>query len=152
MTTELVLAYLGLGFMVALSGIGSAIGVCIGGNTTIGSLKKKEEAFGQFMILSALPGTQGLYGFGSFFLFYTKVTPEITMMQALATLVAGLIIGIVGWVSAIQQGRVAANGIVGIGQGYDIFGKTLVLAVFPELYAIVAFASTFLINQVIFAA
>ncbi|NBC09320.1 MAG: V-type ATP synthase subunit K, partial [Bacteroidetes bacterium] len=30
--------------------------------------------------------------------------------------------------------------------GYDVFGKTMVLAVFPELYAIVAFAATFLIN------
>lgn len=152
MTTELILAYFGLGFMVMLAGVGSAIGVCIGGNATIGSLKKKEEAFGQYMILSALPGTQGLYGFGSFFLFYTQVTPQITMMQAVATLVAGLVIGVVGWVSAIQQGKVGANGIVGIGQGYDVFGKTLVLAVFPELYAIVAFASTFLIQQVIFAA
>lgn len=152
MTLELMLAYLGLGFMVMLAGIGSSIGVCIGGNATIGAMKKKEEAFGQYMILSALPGTQGLYGFGSFFIFYTSITPEITMIQAIATLIAGMVVGVVGWVSAIQQGRVGANGIVGIGQGYDIFGKTLVLAVFPELYAIVAFATTFLIKMLIFAA
>ncbi len=64
MTTELtlplVMAYVGLGLMVALSGVGSAIGVSIAGNATIGTIKKKESAFGQCMILSALAGTQGL--------------------------------------------------------------------------------------------
>ena len=35
----------------------------------------------------------------------------------------------------------------GIGSGHDIFGKTMVLAVFPELYAIIAFAATFLISM-----
>jgi V/A-type H+/Na+-transporting ATPase subunit K len=151
MTLELMLAYLGLGFMVMLAGIGSAIGVCIGGNATIGAMKKKEEAFGQYMILSALPGTQGLYGFGSFFIFYTSITDQITMLQAVATLAAGMVVGVVGWVSAIQQGRVGANGVVGIGQGHDVFVKTLVLAVFPELYAIIAFAATFLIKGAVFA-
>ena len=54
--------------MVVLSGIGSAIGVSMGGNATIGALKKNEEAFGSYMLLSALPGTQGLYGFAGFFI------------------------------------------------------------------------------------
>ena len=46
--------------------------------------------------------------------------------------------------SAIRQGQVCANGVAGIGAGYDVFGKTMILAVFPELYAILAFAATFL--------
>ncbi|HQQ03137.1 MAG TPA: V-type ATP synthase subunit K, partial [Bacteroidales bacterium] len=28
----------------------------------------------------------------------------------------------------------------------DVFGKTMVLAVFPELYAIIAFAATFIVS------
>ena len=67
MTTALILAYIGIALMILLSGIGSAYGVSIGGNATIGALKKNNEAFGNYMILSALPGTQGLYGFGGFF-------------------------------------------------------------------------------------
>ena len=51
--------------------------------------------------------------------------------------------------SAIRQGQVCANGIIGIGSGYDVFGKTLILAVFPELYAIVAVAATFMISTMI---
>ena len=65
---EIILAYIGVGLMLGLSGIGSAYGVTIGGNATIGALKKNDEAFGNYMVLCALPGTQGLYGFLGFFL------------------------------------------------------------------------------------
>ncbi|MBL7793785.1 MAG: hypothetical protein JNK77_15760 [Saprospiraceae bacterium] len=149
MGTSLILAYIGLGLMVGLSGVGSAIGVSIGGNATIGALKKNDSAFGNYMLLSALPGTQGLYGFAGFFIVNSSgvIGPEMTMLQGMAVLAAGFILGLVGLISAIQQGKVCANGIAGIGAGYDVFGKTMVLAVFPELYAIVAFATTFLISS-----
>jgi len=55
----------------------------------------------------------------------------------------------VGLLSAIRQGQVCANGIAAIGQGHDVFGNTLILAVFPELYAIVALAGVFLIGSAI---
>jgi V/A-type H+-transporting ATPase subunit K len=57
--------------------------------------------------------------------------------------------GLVGLLSAIRQGQVCANGIAAIGQGHDVFGNTLILAVFPELYAIVALAGVFLIGNAI---
>lgn len=41
---EIILAYIGVGLMLGLSGIGSAYGVTIGGNATIGALKKNDEA------------------------------------------------------------------------------------------------------------
>lgn len=149
MTLSLLFAYLGFAIMIGLSGIGSAIGVSKGGNATIGALKKKEEAFGSYMLLSALPGTQGLYGFAGFFVIHSKgiVTSTISMNQGLAIFSAGLSLGIVCLFSAINQGNICANGIAGIGSGHDVFGKTMVLAVFPELYAIIAFAATFLISN-----
>ena len=70
---------------------------------------------------------------------------EMTILQGVAIFAAGLSLGLVGLMSAIKQGQICANGIAGIGAGYDVFGKSMVLAVFPELYAIVAFAATFLI-------
>lgn len=147
MTTAIILAYIGLALMVVLSGTGSAIGVVIGGNATLGALKKKDDAFGSYMLLSALAGTQGLYGFAGFFIINSSgvINADMTLLQGMAILAAGLALGIVGLISAIVQGRVCANGIASIAQGYDVFGKTMVLAVFPELYAIVAFATTFLI-------
>jgi len=148
MELSYLLAYLGLAIMVVLSGIGSAIGVSMGGNATIGALKKNEEAFGSYMLLSALPGTQGLYGFAGFFILNNILVglEEVTLVHGFAYLAAGLSLGVVALFSALKQGSVTANGIAGIGSGYDVFGKTMILAVFPELYAIIAFAVTFIIS------
>jgi V/A-type H+-transporting ATPase subunit K len=142
----IVLAYIGIGLMVGLSGIGSAFGVTITGNAAIGAMKKNSDAFGSYMVLSALPGTQGLYGFLGYYLLSGFLVPELTIFQAAAIFGAGIALGSVALLSAIRQGQVCANGIAGIGSGYDVFGKTLILAVFPELYAIVALAATFMIS------
>lgn len=48
--------------------------------------------------------------------------------------------------SDIFQGMGIASGIAGIGSGHNILSKTMVWSVYPELYAIVAFAATFLIS------
>lgn len=150
MNTPVILAYAGVAFMIALTGIGSAIGVSMGGNASIGALKKDSEKFGNYMLLSALPGTQGLYGFAGYFVIdvvYGLIHPDMILTHGIAILAMGLFLGFVGLLSAIKQGSVTANGIAGIGDGYDVFGNSLILAVFPELYAIIAFAATFLISQ-----
>ena len=71
MEMNLFIAYIGIAVMVGLSGIGSAYGVTIAGNAAIGALKKNDSAFGNFLVLTALPGTQGLYGFAGYFMFQT---------------------------------------------------------------------------------
>ncbi len=149
MTTALVLAYVGIALMIGLCGIGSALGVTYGGNATVGAMKKNDEAFGNYLVLSAMPGTQGLYGFLGFFLLQGVLSPDIAMNQALAVFSCGIFLGVVGLVSAIRQGQLCANGITAIGNGHDVFGKTLILAAFPELYAIIAVAATFLISSAI---
>ncbi len=141
----IIFAYLGIGIMISLSGVGSAYGVTIAGNASLGALKKNEDAFGNYLILSALPGTQGLYGFMGFILMQNVLKPEITWLQAGAVFGMGLALGVAALLSAIRQGQVCANGISAIGSGYNVLGKTLILAVFPELYAIIAFAATFLV-------
>ena len=146
----ILLAYLGVALMVALSGIGSAYGVTICGNAAVGALKKNPTASGQYIGLSALPSSQGLYGFVGYFLLSSFLTNvDMGWGPASAIFGAGLGLGLVAFFSAIRQAQVCANGIVGIGAGYDVFGKTLILAVFPELYAIVAVAATFMISTAI---
>lgn len=150
MEMNLLIAYIGIAIMVGLSGIGSAYGVTIAGNASIGALKKNDSAFGNFLVLTALPGTQGLYGFAGYFMFqsiFGVLTPEITGIQAFAVLGSGIGLGLVALFSAIRQGQVCANGIAAIGQGHNVFGNTLILAVFHELYAIVALAATFLMGS-----
>ena len=107
-------------------------------------MKKNSGAFGSYMILSALPGSQGLYGFVCFFLVQGGLTNP-TMTQGAAILGAGLLVGIVNLASSIFQAKICANGIAAIGNGHDVMGKTLILAAFPELYAILSVAATFLI-------
>ena len=78
---EIVLAYLGIALCVALSGIGSAYGVTICGNAAIGAFKKNPTASGSYMGLSALPSSQGLYGFVGFFMLKGLVVENISMLS-----------------------------------------------------------------------
>ena len=148
------LAVLGAALAVGLGGIGSAKGVGIAGEAASGVVTEDPSKFGKALVLQALPGTQGLYGFAGYFMFQTIfgiLTPEITPIQASAVLGAGIALGLVALFSAIRQGQVCANGIAAIGQGHNVFSNTLILAVFPELYAIVALAATFLIGSALVA-
>ena len=139
-TTALVLAYVGVALMVGLAGVGTAIT----GQAAVGAMKKNGGAFGSYMILSALPGSQGLYGFVCFFLVQKGLT-DPTMVQGAAIFGAGLLGGLVNIAASIYQAKVCANGIAAIGNGHDVMGKTLILAAFPELYAILTVAATYLI-------
>ncbi|MCQ2286299.1 MAG: V-type ATP synthase subunit K [Bacteroidales bacterium] len=147
MGTSLILSYVGMAVMLGLTCVGSAMGVVIGGNAVVASLKKNPDIFGSGMILAALPSTQGLYGFAAFFMLNSSLQAieELTLVQGLAVFAASLALGIAGLISAIHQGRLVANGITEMGNGHDVFSSTLILAVFPELYAILTFACTFLV-------
>ena len=142
----IILAYLGIALAVGLSGIGSAYGVTICGNAAIGAFKKNPSASGSYIGLAALPSSQGLYGFVGFFILNPKVTADISTFAASAIFGAGLTLGAVALFSAIRQAKVCANGISAIGGGHNAFGTTMVLAVFPELYAILGLLVLILIS------
>ena len=128
---EQILGYLGLGLVLALSGIGSAYGTTTAGNAAEGALKRKPERSGNYMVLSALPATQGIYGSVAFFMLMGRVAEAGAMVFGI-----GVCVGLVCMLSAIRQGQVCANGIVGISQGHDVFTNTLIYAALPEFYAI----------------
>ena len=138
---ELLLGYLGMGLMLGLAGIGSSFGTTIAGNAAVGALKKDSSKSSGYMILSALPATQGLYGFLAFLLHFGKVTAETGLLW----FGVGLGVGIVCLFSAIRQGQVCANGIVGMSQGHDVQTNTMIYAALPEFYAILALVATFLV-------
>ena len=150
--SPILIAYIGIALMVGLSGIGSAYGVTIAGNAAIGAMKKNSAAFGSYMTLCAMPASQGLYGFAGYFIFSVFggfINDGITLLQAAGVLGGGLIMGFVGLLSAIRQAQLCANGITAIGNGHNVFGNTMILAAFPELYAILGLAAVFLINGAI---
>ena len=139
-----VLALIGLGLMVGAAGAGSAWGLGITGSAVIGTIKRKPEAFGSSLVLAALPSSQGLYGFVAFVLYSNIISPEISLLQGAVVLGAGLAIGLACLISAIHQGNICANGIAALGGGHNVFGNTLILAVFPELYAILSLVAAIL--------
>ena len=136
-----ILGYLGLGLMLALAGVGSSIGTTIAGNAAEGALKKNPEKSSSYMILSALPATQGLYGFVAFLLWMGRdFATEGTLVFGI-----GISVGLVCLLSAIRQGQVCANGIIGISQGHDVQTNTMIYAALPEFYAILALVATLMI-------
>ena len=138
---NLILGYLGLGLMLGLSGVGSSIGTTITGNAAEGALKKNPDKSASYMILSAMPATQGLYGFVAFLMWLGKDFEA----DGLKLFGMGLGIGIVLLISAIRQGQVCANGIVGISQGHDVQTNTMIYAALPDFYAILALVGALMI-------
>jgi len=143
----LLLVVLGLLAMLALPSVGSAIGVSLVGNALIGAMKKDPGLFGKGLILTALPSTQGLYGFAAFFLFLLRLSEmqTLTYMQAVLIFAAGVSLGLAGYFSTQYQSKIACNGIVEMSNGRDFFGQTMILTVYSELYAILTFAASFLV-------
>ena len=134
------LGYLGLGLVLILGGIGSAIGTTTVGNAAEGALKVRPEGSGNYLVLSALPATQGIYGFVAFFMLLGQVAEN-----GLAVFGIGLSVGLVCMLSAIRQGQVCANGVVGISQGHNVMVSTLIYAALPEFYAILGLVGALMI-------
>ena len=90
MSSALILAYVGVVLMVGVSGLASAVGTARCGMAAVGALKKNGGAFGSYMILSALPGSQGLYGFVGYFMVASKIVAEMSMLTAVGVFGAGV--------------------------------------------------------------
>ena len=140
---NLILGYLGIGLVLSLAGIGSAYGKTIAGNAAEGALKIKPEASGSYLVLSALPATQGIYGFVAFFMMLFKLKEDPA--SGLILFGVGLSVGLVCMLSAIRQGQVCANGIVGISQGHKVMTNTLIYGALPEFYAILGLVGAIMV-------
>ena len=136
----ILLAYLGIALMTGLTFIGSSYGVTIAGNAVVGAMKKNPDALGTYIALSALPSSQGLYGFVGYFMMQKFLVDSITMLNATAIFGAGLVLGFAGLFSSIRQAEVCANGIAGV------FGAFMLLFVFPVFFGILALLVVILIG------
>ena len=138
------LALLGAALAAALAGIGSAKGVGIVGEASSAMLQEDPTKFGKALLLQALPGTQGIYGLVTAFLIINKIgllggnPVELTTAQGAFFLMASLPIAIVGLVSGIAQGRVAATGISLVSKRPAESIKAVTSAALVETYAIFA--------------
>jgi V/A-type H+-transporting ATPase subunit K len=148
MSYGVVLALLGAALAVGLAGVGSSIGIGYVGQASAGAMSEDPENFGRYLILTALPGTQGIYGFVAAFLIMMKInlltgTPvELTVSQGWGLFVSSLPIAITGLVSAIHQGKICTAGVGLTVKRPAESMKAMVLAVFVEFYAVLGLLVT----------
>jgi V/A-type H+/Na+-transporting ATPase subunit K len=150
MSAGLILAILGAGLSVAMGGWGSAVGVGIAGEMAAGVVAEDPDKFGKTLLLQALPGTQGIYGFLAGFWVMLKLnllgTPiPISMDTGWQILAACTPVMFSGLVSAIWQGKVAAAGIALVGKRPEEAGKGLIYAAMVETYAVIGLLATILL-------
>ncbi|WP_244833136.1 V-type ATP synthase subunit K [Clostridium sp. BJN0001] len=141
---------LGVALAVGMSGVGSAKGVGIVGQSAAGLLSEQPEKFGKALILELLPGTQGLYGFVIGLVVLLKLSTDTTLSQGLYLFFACLPIAIAGLWSAIAQGKAAAAGIQILAKKPEHNTKGMVLAAMVETYALLGFVVSFLMVTKLF--
>jgi V/A-type H+-transporting ATPase subunit K len=151
MELGLALAIAGAAIVMAISGIGSAIGVAFGAQAAGGVMTEDPEKFGIMIPLVGISGTQGFYGFLIGFLVLNKLdllkaTVKIpTLTEGLEILAICLFVSMVECVSAIWQGKVSVSSIGIVAKKPQETGKALVLPIFVEIYAILGLAAGFLL-------
>jgi V/A-type H+-transporting ATPase subunit K len=145
------LAVFGGALAVILGGIGSAIGVGLAGQASSGVMSEDPEKFGSYLLLVALPGTQGIYGFLSAFLVIlklgltTEALASTTIYQGWQILIACLPVAFAGLVSGIHQGKVCASGVYMVAKQPKDLMKPVVMAALVETYAVLGLLITILL-------
>jgi V/A-type H+-transporting ATPase subunit K len=144
------LCYGGAGLAFGLAGAGSAWGIAIASHQIAGVLREKPELFGRMLVLLALPGTQGFYGFIAAILIMTQTgliggsNIKVTLGTGLALFFVGLADGFAQLISAVKQGEAAAAGAALLARRPEAAGKAILFPAFVETYAVVALLATVL--------
>ena len=143
------LAILGASIAILFAGMGSAKGTSIVGQAAAGVVAEDSSKFGKLLVLQLLPGTQGLYGFIIAFLILSKAgllgaSIALTSGQGFQLLASGLAVGVVGYMSGIYQGKVAAAGVGVLAKKPEELGKSITLSAIVETYALLGLLVSFL--------
>ena len=134
---------------VMLSGLGSAKGIRVAGAQAGGVLSEQPELFGKLLVLIALPGTQGFYGFICAIMIALRCgliggKVETTPLVGIAIFFIGLATGVVEWKSAIFQGETSAAAINLTAKKPDESGRAILLPALVETYAVIALLAAIL--------
>lgn len=144
------LALIGAGIAVLVSGIGSIIGVGIAGEKAAGITAEDPEKFGRLLLLQALPGTQGIYGFLVGFLAIFKMggfggLVELSISQGWQFMFASLPVAISCLLSGLYQSRVSMAGMDIVVKHPEESGKALIMPAMVETYAVLGLLASVLL-------
>lgn len=151
MELGLMIAVAGGALAVALAGIGSAIGIGKAGEAADGVLSEDPGKFGNLLILVALPGTQGFYGFVVGFMVMRQLglvgggeIPEVGTYQGWQIFFACMPVALTGLLSAIHQGKVSAAGAGVVAKQAKAFMQAVIFSALVETYAVIGLLASLL--------
>jgi len=130
---------------IMLTGIGSARGAVMIGKAAAALISEQPEKFGQSLVLQMMSASQGLYGFIVGFLIFININDSLTFVIALRCLGAGFLMGLTGYLTAIQQSIAATAGIQILAKKPEHSTKGVLYSAMIETYAIFAFVISVLI-------
>lgn len=155
LTTGLGWAVVGAMAAAALGGVGSALGIRISCSQAAGVMSEKPELFGKLLVLMALPGTQGFYGFITMIFIMYRIglvlgtladSLKLTPVIGVGLFFVGLGVGVVQLWSAKYQGETAAASINLVAKRPEEAGRAILLPALVETYAVVALLSGILMT------
>ena len=126
-----------LGTIIALVGAALAALMAGIGSAAAGIVSENPDVFGKVLVLQALPGTQGIYGF-IIALMVSMNSAGLTIAEGIEKFIACMPIAIVGLISAMYQGRMAACSINMLAKNPDLSGRGVTMTVVVETYAVLA--------------
>ena len=147
----LMIALAGAATAAILAGVGSILGVRTAGQASAGLISEDPDKFGKVLLLTALPGSQGIYGFLAAIIIANATgllagePLELDIAQGLAVFVASLPVAITGLFSGLFQGRVAAAGVNVTAKQPEASGKAVILSAIVETYAVLGLLVTILL-------
>lgn len=147
----LMLALLGAGIAAGVAGIGSILGVRKAGLASAGLVSEDPDKFGKVLLLTALPGSQGIYGFLAAIIIANKIgllagaPVDLEIAHGWQIIVAALPVAVTCILSAIYQGNLAAAGVNVTAKQPDASGKAVILSAIVETYAVLGLLVTILL-------
>lgn len=144
------LAIAGAAVAAFLGAAGSAWGISVAAEAAGGVITEDPEKFGRVLVLLALPGTQGFYGFLAAFYIMMKINllgsgMAVPFAAGLQLFFAALPVGVAGLVSGYYQGRASAAGIYIVAKRPEEMGKAIILPAMVETYAVLGLLATIIL-------
>jgi V/A-type H+-transporting ATPase subunit K len=151
MSIGVILGFSSVALVAALGGFGSIFGVSIAGRVANGVLAEKPKMFGSLVVLTALPGTQGMYGFLMAILLLVKLgvlggsVVPLTNEEGWKYVMAALPCALTCFLSGIYQGKVAGAAISMLAKQPKSMVSGLMLTSLVEIYAILGLLASILL-------
>lgn len=136
------LAAVGAALSATFGGVGSSLGMGLAGAAGTGVIAEKPHLSTKVTILTAMPGSQAIYGLVVALLILMKVglfdetLAPLTKADGHSLLAAGFLMGFAGLFSGWFQGRVAAGGIGALARDESSLVKGITLAALVETTAL----------------